>query len=361
MLETVRAYALELLGHGGECQEARDRHAAHFLAFAVSAEPKLRGPEQPAWLDRLEIEHGNLAAAMSWLLERKQLQQAQMIGAMTWRFWWFHGHADEFARFGEHVLAQGEQLPPEQLGMALSGTAFMLIASGEKARAQELFEQGLALSRRSGDKFGIAVTAGALGHLSALRHDYPRAGDLLEESLALQRELGNDESVALVYNFLGQIPLSQGDPERAAELFTQGTEVSRRIPDRFPLLVSLFDLSLSSEDRGDLSEAEAILKEGLSLAVETGDRGCSACYLRRLSTVARAQDRPERGVRLRAAAGALLQSSGSSWLNAYVLPPPADHDALAALRTRMGEAVFDEAWARGASMGFRSAFEYALA
>ena len=73
----------------------------------------------------------------------------------------------------------------------------MLILSGDKARAQVLFEQALALFRQLGDKLGIAIAAGYLGHLAALRGDYAEASKLLTESLALHQELGNEVSVAL--------------------------------------------------------------------------------------------------------------------------------------------------------------------
>ena len=46
----------------------------------------------------------------------------------------------------------------------MAGTGLMRLASGDEARARSLFEQGLALGRRTGDKFAIAVAAGALGH-----------------------------------------------------------------------------------------------------------------------------------------------------------------------------------------------------
>ena len=60
-------------------------------------------------------------------------------------------------------------------------------------------------------------------------------------------------SIALMYNFLGQIPLRQGDNDAAARLFSQGLNVAGRVPDRFPLLISLYDLALSSQAREDLA------------------------------------------------------------------------------------------------------------
>jgi tetratricopeptide (TPR) repeat protein len=234
LLGTIRPYARDRLRASGQWQEAHDRHAAHFLEFAESATAGLEGPSQVSWLDRLEAEHDNLGAAMSWFLDQDQPALAHRLGAATWRFWWLRGHAEELARYGRATVAHGDKLSPGQVGYPQNGLGLMLIASGDPAGAQELFERALALFRQRGDKLGIAISAGSLGHLTALRHDYAEADQLLTESLALHQELGNQVSVALLYNFLGQIPLSQGDNDAAARLLGQGPEAARRVPDRFP-------------------------------------------------------------------------------------------------------------------------------
>jgi predicted ATPase len=360
MLGTVRDYARERLRESGQWNEAHDRHAAHFLEFAGSAAAGLEGPSQVAWLDRLEAEHDNLGATMSWFLDHDQTELAHQLGALTWRFWWFRGHAEELARYGEAIVANGEKLPPGQLGYAQNGLGLMLIASGNPGRAQALFEEALALFRPAGDKLGIAITAGSLGHLTASCGDYDRAGQLLAESLALHQELGNNVSVALVYNFLGQIPLSQGDPDAADRLFRQGLDAAHRVPDRFPLLISLYDLALSSQAREDLADAAGFLREGLSVASDAGDNSCVGYYLQRLAALARQRGDPGRAARLLAAADALLQAAGTGWLRAYVPAVPADGEALPGLRGQMGDDAFQRAWAEGAAMGRQRAVEYAL-
>jgi tetratricopeptide repeat protein len=313
-----------------------------------------------AWLDRLEAEHDNLGAVMSWFLDQDQPGSAHRLGAATWRFWWLRGHAEEFAHYGQAIVANGEKLSAGQLGYTQNGLGLMLIASGDRARAQVLFEQALALFRRLGDKLGIAITTGSLGHLTALRREYAQARKLLTESLALHQELGNSVSVALVYNFLGQIPLSQGDNDAATRLFSQGVDAARRVPDRFPLLISLYDLALSSLAQGDLAGAAGLLREGLSVASDAGDEACVGYYLRRLAAVARQREDPERAVSLLAAADALLQAVGTGWLLAYVAAAPSDDDALPELRSRMGETTFQQAWARGTAMGRQQAVAHAL-
>jgi predicted ATPase len=360
MLGTIRDYSRARLRESDQWKEAHDRHAAHFLALADSAKAGLEGPSQVTWLDRLEAEHDNLGAAMSWFVDQDQPGLAHRLGAVTWRFWWFRGHAEEFARYGQMIVGTGEKLPPDQRGYAQNGLGIMLIASGNRAQAQVLFEQALALFRELGDKLGIAITTGSLGHLTALRREYTQARQLLTESLALHQELGNDVSIALVYNFLGQIPLSQGDNDSAAGLFSTGLDAARRVPDRFPLLISLYDLALASQAREDLAAAAELLREGLSVASDAGDESSVGYDMRRLAALARLRIDPERAVCLLAAADALLQAAGTGWLLAYVAAAPPDDDALPALRSRMGATTFQQAWVRGAAMGRQHAVAYAL-
>jgi predicted ATPase len=69
-----RAFAHSRLTAGGEEHDARDRHAAFFLALAETAESHLAGPEQAEWLDRLETEHDNLRAALDWTMEHGRVR-----------------------------------------------------------------------------------------------------------------------------------------------------------------------------------------------------------------------------------------------------------------------------------------------
>ena len=343
LLETIREYARERLRESAQWNEAHDQHAAYFLELAESARAGLEGPSQVSWLDRLEAEHDNLGAAISWFLNQDQPGPAFQLGAMTWQYWWLRGHTEENARYGEVIVANGEKLPPGELGYAQIGLGVLLILSGGKARAQVLFEQALALFRRLGDKRGIAIATVYLGHLAALRGDYGKARKLLTESLASPQELGDDVSIALMYNFLGflgQISLRQGDNDAAGRLFSQGLDAARRVPDRFPLLISLYDLALSSQAREDLAGASGFLREGLSVASDAGDESSVGYYLQRLAALARQREDPGRAVRLLAAADALLQAAGTGWLLAYVATGPSDDDALPGLRSRVGDATF---------------------
>ena len=374
LLETIREYALDRLREGGDWVPAHDRHAAYFLASAEPAAADLAGPGQLAWLARLETEHDNLWAAMSWLVDHGPLEQAVHLFLVTWRFWWLRGHAAQIASLGDGIVAGSGDLPPYQHAIALAEAGFILIANGDPARARQLFEQTLPLYRQVSEKLGVMLKAtvpAVLGHLAATRGDYAGASKLLDEGQALVRELRADDlagyeriqqpvTVAFVDNFLGQIRLSQGDNDAAARLFTDGLTVARRAQDFIPILISLYDLALARQAQGDLGGGAGHLKEGLALAAEAGDETSAAYYLEVLAVVAGQQDNPQRAVRLLASARSILEASGSGWLHAYVPRARYDDAAMDALRSRMGDAAFDEAQAWGRSAGSRRAVEYAL-
>jgi predicted ATPase len=371
LLETIRGYALDRLRDSGEWTEMHDRHAAYFVALAEPTEADLAGPGQLAWLDRLEAEHDNVRSAMSWLVHQDQLRPALHLAWSTWRFWWLRGHAEEIGHYTKLILAKSEHQPPREAALALAAGGFTFLAGGDQARARPLFERSLPLYRQAGDELGRALAAATLGHVLSAQNENQRARELLTRTLAELRKTGSKEptgprrvpfllDVALACNFLGQIELQQGNHDHAAELFTDALTAAREAADRFTILVSLYDLALSSQARGDLAGAAAHLQEGLALAAEAGDETSAAYYLEVLAAVAGQQDNPQRAVRLLAAARSILETRGSGWLHAYVPRAAYDDAALTALRARVGEAAFEEAKAWATSTGNRQAVEYAL-
>src|SRR5581483_1556189 len=106
LLETIRQYAAERLREAGEAEGARDRHLAYFVTLAEEADPKLRGGEERATLDQLEVEHDNLRAALEWSLLSTRAGDAalRLSGALAW-FWWLRSYHDEGARWLERALA----------------------------------------------------------------------------------------------------------------------------------------------------------------------------------------------------------------------------------------------------------------
>jgi predicted ATPase len=71
MLDTIHEFAREKLGQSAEAEEIKRAHAEYFLTLAEEAYPELKGATQLEWLERLEAEHDNMRAALSWAMECK--------------------------------------------------------------------------------------------------------------------------------------------------------------------------------------------------------------------------------------------------------------------------------------------------
>ena len=277
---------------------------------------------------------------------------------MTWRFWWLHGRLAEFAqRTKSWPVAR-----PAAYQRRGADRRRILLANGIWP-AGDVFSRACRLPATS-EKLGLVLNAtvlAVLGHLAAARHDYAA---LLGDGQAMVQEFRDEDltgydhlqlllTVAFVDNFLGQVRLSQADNDAAARLFTDGLSVARRAQDEIPILISLYDLALSSQAQGDLVGAAGNLKEGLAIAAEAGDETSAAYYFEALAAVASQQDNPHRAVRLLFAARSQLEASGSGWLHACVPRAPHDDAVLAALRARIGDAAYQEAraWADPSEAG----------
>ena len=66
MLETIREFAAERLNGTPQAARLRGAHAAACLALAQEAGRPMTGRGQQDWLERLDLEHNNLRAALDW-------------------------------------------------------------------------------------------------------------------------------------------------------------------------------------------------------------------------------------------------------------------------------------------------------
>jgi predicted ATPase/class 3 adenylate cyclase len=145
MLETVHEFAREKLKESAEAEEIKRIHAQYFLTLAEEAYTELKGANQLQWLEKLEAEHDNMRAALSWALEHKQVELALRLGSALWWFWWMRGHNSEGRRWLEQALAMDGRGSPEVRAMALAGAGALASEQGDLDRAKEACEGGFEL------------------------------------------------------------------------------------------------------------------------------------------------------------------------------------------------------------------------
>ncbi|MGH7186348.1 MAG: hypothetical protein ACREIB_08765, partial [Pseudomonadota bacterium] len=171
-----------------------DRHAAWYVRFAEQAEPALHRSEQVAWLDRLEVEHDNLRAAMAWAVETGEAEIAHRLLAAIWRFWQFRGHIAEGRERAEQVLAMpGADAPTAWRMRALQAGGGLAWWGGDVPGADQLYQLQVELARQLGDEQGIAEALFNLAHTRFVMSPEPaQSVNLRSEAQALARKVGDE-------------------------------------------------------------------------------------------------------------------------------------------------------------------------
>jgi predicted ATPase/class 3 adenylate cyclase len=385
LLETVRQYARDRLAETGEADAVRGRHRDWFLELAEQGEAQLQGAPQAGWLDRFELEHDNLRAALDWCRRAQEDPDPGLrLSGALWRFWDVRGFWTEGRSWLEGALTHGGDAHTGARVKALIGAAYLGFYQGDFERAAAMAGESLELSRKLGDKRGTASCLNILGFEACRLERFDRAAALSDESLALSRETGDRFGVLdarVVQSFVAR---ARGDFARAADLLEEIVTQARTLGDRWRLIEALNNLGLIKREQGDYARATAVLEETLTLAqelkdkagsafaesnlgivawyqgdlpqadalfkqsltprIELGDKRGISTSLLGLAAVATGRGEFERAAILFAAADALRQSIG------VPLPPFIRNEyerLLGTTRAALGEEPFTRAWTKG--------------
>jgi predicted ATPase/DNA-binding SARP family transcriptional activator/DNA-binding CsgD family transcriptional regulator len=356
MLEPIRQYARKKLEEDEESDAVLRRHANLFLALAEEAEPELRGTRQQEWLERLEAEHDNFRAALSWALEGGEPELALRLAGALGDFWQLRGRLKEGRRWLEATLAEGSEFTTIARVKALIRAGDIAMEQRSFERAVTLSEEGLALSRGLGDEVGAAASLFNLGMVALLRNDSERAVALLEEAVKLAHYVGNVAALSLSVHGLALAFMHKYDLERAAALQRENLARARESGDQHILSMSIGLGGLIALGEGDYERAEAHGLEALKMFRRMDLRQYIPTLLQLLAAAAGRGD-PLRSARLRGASEALHEAMGarlSAGEHAYFEPH------LAAARAQLDKTTWETAWAEGRAMTFEQAVEYVL-
>jgi predicted ATPase/class 3 adenylate cyclase len=320
MLETIREYALECLESSPEAATSRHAHAKHYLALAEAAESQLTGPHQAVWLNRLEIEHDNLRAALQWWGEAGEADTGLRLGGALWRFWIIRGQLSE----GRERLTALLALPwtataAQARAKALNGLGTIAHEQGDYAAARSWLEESLTIWREIGDKRGVATLLNNLGWVGWHQGDYTAARTLSEEALALHRDIGDARGIALALNNLGWVATSQGDYPRACSLHQESLGLRRGLGDKRGIAFAMTNLAEAVHQQGDYGRARMLLEEALTHLREVGDKQLIANAGRVRAQAAHDQCDDQRATVLLEETLALAREIGNEFIVAFVL------------------------------------------
>jgi predicted ATPase/class 3 adenylate cyclase len=357
MLETIHEYAREKLEESGEAQELRRLHAEYFLAMAEEAEPHMTGPEQVVWLDRLEAEHDNLRAALSWSLESGNIELGLKLASATNHYWIYRGHLSEAARWLEQALERTEEVPEAVRAKALRSAGGLAIFLGSHEQTDTFLQEAAALYRKLGDDWGVARVVNSLGNSAADRGHWQRAEALYREALELGRNLKYEDAITDSLINLGWAALCQENYDQATVDSREALGLAQDNKDKGSVAAASLNLGWAELGKGDRAQAGALFRESLSHLRELNDPVNIAECLEGFAGVAGAQGDGQRTARLYAFAESLRESLGTPLLPG---DRPRYERHLSLARSLLDEVSWKQAWKEGRAMKFDEAITYAL-
>jgi predicted ATPase/DNA-binding SARP family transcriptional activator len=290
MLESIRHYAAGKLAAAGEEPGLRLRQLAWLLDLARQAD--LAGPDQAAWLDLLEADHGNFRAALEWSLgggmgaAREPARALALAGALA-PFWAVRGPVGHGREWLDAALAAaGSTAGPRLRGLALDGAAQLASVQADHDAAQAYQDQSLAIWRQTGDTAKTASCLGDLGALAHIRGDYQAARTLYAEAAELAAQAGDRQQLARCESGLGRLALHQDDLQQARAYYERSMAGFAEIGDLRRATLILGNLGVVAIHEGDFARARTLLEEHLANARRLGDRKLAGGALTNLGMVA---------------------------------------------------------------------------
>lgn len=406
LLHTVRHYANECLIRGNDVDAVRDRHSAFFTSLAEQAASALVGPEEGAWLARLEREHDNIGSALRWLIDHDALGSAQRLAGSLYRFWFGRGHFTEgraylsqaldLSRGSEPsadraacwlgmdllALAQGDwekaRVAAEaarddwrsvglagESALALRQLGILKLIGGEPGAALAEFQQGLEAARSVGHRIAEGLNLWGIAQVQAHQGAFVEAHHTADAALGCFAAVGWRRGAVNVLSFVGDLNYQKGQRTAARAILEQSLGIARELGAESLYCSTLVRLGQIAIESGDLTRASTLLEESLRLSAQVADRESLAAALSTCSLLASA---------LADWRGALICASAASNLR----PGPARGGPTSSARARPGagqllerqiakaRAVLESeqaaaAWAAGQALSWDSAAAEGLA
>jgi predicted ATPase/DNA-binding CsgD family transcriptional regulator len=314
MLETIREYATERLEAMPEADRARAAHAAAFLGLVEADGRPHAGLAKKEWLERVDIEHNNIRAALSWY-RRHDPPAALRLAASMAAFWSLRGHHTE----GRQRLGELLGLVPDPSlarVSALNGAGWLAIDQGDYDHAADLLAESIGLSRTLGDTVGEGIATVYLGRSNMSRGRITHGAPDVARAVALVSEAGDRPAIAFAIFYSGLVAELTGQLEDACDIMIRCAAMAAELG-LAPLNARARQmLGYVRLDLGQLSGARAALAEGFPVSMDVGDRWIVQIGLGGFAGLAAKTGRPRLALRL---AGALEAYQD---VNEFSMPVP---------------------------------------
>jgi predicted ATPase len=315
LLDTVRDYALERLAEGGGLAAARKAHAEYFAGLTDDAHGALRGPEWRVWVGRLELEHDNLWAALTYAHDAPDAGVAGRLGTLAWYFA-LAERVSEGRRFVELALASASGDASAALRLELAAfQCFFATEELDLAAAIEIGERALAATEPQPPESGLVEATLSLALAEA--GDGERAAVLAERAHARLQATGDDWSIAVGSLLRAQVAALAGDVSSVAAMAADAHRHAGAVGfDAFQVPAMLLEAWVA-ERRSDNNAAADAYQRAFALAGDAGFADHAAFALAGLGWTAFANGELHKAEELERRALAAAEAARSPWAGAH--------------------------------------------
>jgi len=336
MLETVREYALDLLG--SERASVELALAEYFAGLADAlrrSAPPAEAEERRRIVTLLEPEVDNVRVAMAAAAASADSELQVRLAGGLWRYWATRGPAGEGLEWIEQALTAGDGAATVARAHALQGGAGLAWMRDDLTRATELAEAAIPVAIEAGSMWDAGAAHTVLGIVANTEGDRERARYHHRRSLELAEKLGIEPVVQKLN--LGVVALDLGDHEEAIALFEDVLASHRRNRDTGGIGFALLNLGRAHYELGEHEASRREFEEARECLEEAGLREQRAYALQGLAAAEASDGHFEEAARLLGEARRELDDVGS----------PEDRSApevVAETKAKAREALGDEAF-----------------
>lgn len=355
LLETIRQYAATRLDAGGDADAVRARHARHYLALVLDAEPHFITGTWRRWVDLVMREIDHLRSALTWTRTHAPAQCVQLTGSLCW-LWYSSGLWFEGRRWIETALALPAATPgtPARASVLFAGGVLAGL-QGQPDIAKPWLEEAATIFAAVGDRHHeayclayLGVTIGQSGDMAAVAP--------AERALATFKSLGDLYGQRLALLILLTMRLKAGDLVGARALGEEAVHAARLFGAARELGISLQMLGTVVFHQGHVAQAGVLLREALDALQHDPQAMWSARALDLRAMVAVSLGDHVTAAQLFAAAESQRALIGASQfvLDRQRLAPYIDQ-----ARQALGQPTFDTFWESGRALSVSDAIDLA--
>ena len=349
--DDTQVVVAERLSDRADVAQVRRRHADYYRRLAERADGQLRAGGPGEWLEHLQTEGANLAAAVDWHLAYDIAPLPHLLRVL-FPFWALSDHQSDARAWVDHLLPAADSLGAEARAELLWTALEVDLEVGDDAAALAACEHLVPLLKSIRDPAFRAVAQLVVAGISPIVGNIDRA--LMEASESLEQLRGQDEPfwTALAVGSVGSVESVAGRYDDAYGHLSEARDLADSSDIAWLAAWSRAQLGTLAASRGRLDEARAVLDEALGLSLAAHSIRSVAMCLAAFAVEAFAAGALERAALLSGAVDGLHRRAG---LREFPIWRRREAELIAQIRQGLGAARFDAAFNAGTRLNQRQA------